>query len=674
MAKGNFLYILRFAVDPGYGEDETLQGVLDFCQQGDIDDVMFFGAGEELSTGHLTLKQQQTYAHFFRKAKAAVENLGVSFSINIWSTFYHTDRGRALAEGQNFQTMVDPNGKKASVAVCPLCPEFRAYYLDLAKRFAALDPFIFWIEDDFRFHNHGPLHWGGCFCERHMEEFSKKAGKTVTREEFVAGILRTGEPHPYRKIWLDSCRDTFNDIAAEIGNTMRAVSPGIRIGLMSSVPQVHCAEGRDWEGILGGFAGPAPKTNRIHLPAYWEQAPQSYFWGFNTVSMLSRASVPKDTEIFPELENIPYGLATKSLNFIRFQISSALAMNIQGITMNIFDFLGSGVRKSEGHGENLKSLKPFLESCIGSGVFSWQRQGIAVLFSSKSSYTLHTTAGKEMDELYPSESFWAGFLSGMGMPYFYTQDWKSLHNQIIAISGQYLRNLSLDEIETLFRDNFIIMDGEAAETLADRGLGHLAGIQSIRRSPENSGECSYEEAVSKERDYAVPRMSAYGLGELVFIGYTEDIYEASFLMKPNHEKAAPGLAIKPGCAMVLPYICKGYSPSLFNSLRLRLFKRELANGSKGFNGLPLMIEEGTNTGAYMFSGNQGDSFALFLVNASSDPVSQIHLKGSLCTKVWHGAAFITETKRDCKIVQDAENGAVTLILDLGPMECALIRW
>ena len=48
--------------------------------------------------------------------------------------------------------------------------------------YATVKPNMVWVEDDFRFHNHAPLEWGGCFCDLHIAEFSKRAGRELSRE------------------------------------------------------------------------------------------------------------------------------------------------------------------------------------------------------------------------------------------------------------------------------------------------------------------------------------------------------------------------------------------------------------------------------------------------------------------------------------------------------------
>ena len=77
------------------------------------------------------------------------------------------------------------------------------------------------------------------------------AGKKLTREEFVEGILKPGSPHPYRKIWLEVSRDTMVELAAMIGEAVHAVSPLTRVGLMEFFHQLFIVRKEEIERNLG---------------------------------------------------------------------------------------------------------------------------------------------------------------------------------------------------------------------------------------------------------------------------------------------------------------------------------------------------------------------------------------------------------------------------------------
>lgn len=454
-----------------------------------------------------------------------------------------------------------------------------------------------------------------------MALYSQMAGHPVTREDFVRGVLQPGEPHPYRKIWLDACRRTLTEVAAKLERAVHAVSPGTRLGLMSSLPQVHAAEGRDWHGLLRAFAGAdQPPVDRIHLPAYSETAPWRYMLGFNMVSMANRALLPEDTLVYPELENYPYSRFAKSLAFTRFQLLSSLPLDPAGMTIDLYDLNGNGIVWAEGYQDMLRQVKPFLNEMKEGGSFAKQPLGVRVLLSQNSSYALHTRRGEEMEELYPQETFFAGYLSACGVPFRYQTEVPA--GEIAAVSGQYLRDLEEPDVRRLFRDNFVLLTGDALETLADRGLGELAGLKSLRWMEQDCGEYAFEQVVNGKTYCGIPgaRASAVLLSsDAVLAEYESGAAEAyTGFFDSFRRETGPAQAVINGRVMVFPFgRLPGPTdmPQMFlNSLRRDILQDILAHRA----GLAAPMVEGT---AYLqpYCTGDGERLHLYLVNAALDP-------------------------------------------------------
>ncbi|HOJ10186.1 MAG TPA: hypothetical protein PK733_06290 [Clostridiales bacterium] len=635
MQTPKFIYILRACIQPGHYEEKRLDTLISFCRQACIDDVMFFIDCEDLNQGHITSDEVKLWLQLIARAGEQLTPLGITTSVNPWTTLNHADRGRTLKEGQKFQLMEDPCGTQSTVCACPLSKEWRKYITDIYSMYASIHPYMLWIEDDFRFHNHAPLQWGGCFCDLHMEEYSKRAGKKLTREEFIQGILQPGEPHPYRKIWLDICRETLVNVAQEIGEAVHKVSPNTRLGLMSSIPEVHCAEGRDWEGILKGLATDTPMVNRPHLPSYQEIGPQSYFWYFNTISVMSKALVPASTEIYPEVENSPRTLFAKSRNFTRFQIESSAVLGSQGITLNLFNVMGSGVLPKEGFQRMLAETKPFMDKIAELNIGKGKREGIKVLFSPLSSYTLYTSKGEKMEELYPVENFWAGLLSAYGIANCYSSD-KNIENEFIAISGQYFRNLTGQEIFHLFEKNFVLLDGEAAYTLYDMGYGDIAGIGGMKWYKTHSGVQAYEEVCNGIEYCGInnARMSLQRAeGGYYKIDYIKEPYLITQAKSPNGEIAGPGMCIIDNKIFILP--CGGkdfffqihlntYKQAILQSVicgELQSYMQDSAQINTGSFNKPVYAEQEPYVGVYVY--DYSGSKVILLVNGSGDDLENL---------------------------------------------------
>lgn len=670
-----FKYLFRFCCDPDFNGEAELESLPRFIKEARVDDITVFANVQEINTGHMDKTEQAKYIDLMNKVKSVAAPLGATMSVNHWHTIMHADLGKTLRVNQNFRTMVDKNGLKSTLCVCPLDENWRNYMADIFTEYARLDPYIIWIEDDFRLHNHAPLDWGGCFCDEHMRLYSQKAGKTLSRAEFVKGVLAKGEVHPYRKIWLDVCRDTMVDTARFIGDAIDKVSTKVRVGLMSSLPQVHSAEGRDWKGVLRGLNGDStgtPPVLRPHLPTYREMAAGEYQMRFNGITMLSRAFCGEETEFYPELENFPYSLYTKSKKFTRFQMLSALPARLDGMAIDLYDLNGNGIVFEEGYQEMLYEVKDFLNTLTGEKVFSGEQVGVAVLASPQSSYYLKTPSGESMEELYPAETVFAALLPAYGIPFYYSEA-HNVKGKIVAVSGQYFRKLTEEQIKTMFESNLVIMDGDAAQTLFDLGLGFVAGIESICWKEQDSGAFTYEETVGDT--LFVGRKNARASAVLLasdaaFIGYTADKKPLSILCDSFRKERADGLT-RCKNAIIFPF-GKFNSlldmPSMFlNNTRRELFAKAIIDDDR-FEKPPVILEK-----AYVFPYCYyiNKSLAIYIVNAVADELNglKIFVGNRKFEKI---TALKSDKKGKMDIPFTRSGEVVTLDIALGGLETAML--
>ena len=620
-----FLYILRLAMVPDFHEAERAEALLSFCREAEIDDVAFILWAEELNTGHPTPQEVEPWLRMVERMKPRLAAQGVTTSLNPWVSLLHADRGRVLKPGQKFHLMVDPDGRTASATACPLCPVWREHLRQQYERLAQLHPRIIWVDDDFRLHNHSPLQWGGCFCELHLQEYSRRAERPVKREEFVQGVLQPGAPHPFRRIWLDTSRETMVDLARMLGQAVRRVAPETQVGLMSSSPAVHCVEGRDWEGVLRGFsAGQAP-VNRPHLPSYVEATGPEYLWNFSRISRLSAAMVPSDTLLYPELENWPHSRFSKSRTFTRFQIESSSALGAAGITMDIFDLFGNGPMAQEGYAGVLVRAKALAKRLRGLKFEPRRETGVQILFNPKASYSLWTEKGRSFNELAPDESFWAGFLGVMGIAQTY-REWNGQRQEVLALSGQYCRGLKEDQVQELLSKNIVLLNGDAIFTLQQMGFSELLGIRHAEWVAADSGIPSYEQ-VTGGRVYAGlqgARLTAQALtGDYLKIEYGGDVVEYSEVRNYSDARTGPGMAVARQRLILLPYGRGGGmdSQGLRHPVRQALLHSLLLELSG--NRCPVLLRDTANVAVYAYE--LGGRRALLLVNASLDDYSELRL-------------------------------------------------
>ncbi|WP_128660552.1 hypothetical protein [Paenibacillus sp. 598K] len=608
-----------------------MERLLSFCRSAQVDDVMFFV--DPMNLRHVTETEAKLWLDAMARAKPRLEQENMTFSINPLNTLTHGCEGLSLLEDQPFRLMVDVNGSSTGTAPCPLCPEWRAYLARMYRQYAALEPHTLWIEDDFRLHNHPPLEWGGCFCDVHLQRFARQLGvERLEREAFIAGLLSPGEPHPYRQVWLDDCRRMMIELAELLEQAIHGVSPATRIGLMTSDPAVHAAEARDWVGLARAFGskeGSVPMVARPHLPVYAESVSSvSYAWEFNRVPRLTVALLPEETEIYPELENVPYTAYAKSIRFQQYQLETALLLGSNGCTLNIVDMSGNGLYPDPKQAAWLSELKPFLEQAAAMRLSSRSIQGVNVWTSQDSAYTLHTEQGATMEGLYPSETFWGGMLSGFGISNTFTTE--AANHGVVAVSGQMLRNCKAEQIRSLFGSACVLLEGQAVQALVEMGLGDLCGVRKAQwRSLQ-----TYEQMVAQAEYAGVSEaiMRPYlATSPCVLIEYeAQGVEILSQLCLPSGEVVAPGMTIFNEKVFILPYDQTG-ARGLFHPIRREVVQQFLQQCASP---APLMIaNDAPHVGCYECKLPDGEK-GIAIVNYSLDDQEDICLAGAGDMESW----------------------------------------
>ncbi len=431
-----------------------------------------------------------------RPVAARLAQLGVSTSLNPWTTIMHSDRGHSVDPALGIHTLVDINGRQATEIACPDDSGWRQYLADRYAQYATLHPRELWLEDDFRHYNHTPLKLG-CFCDHHMAIYQAKLGHRESRADFVAAMLAPGTPTPERKVYLDTARAEMQTTVRLIEQRVHAVSPTTNLAQMTSFPNWHAVEGRDWAAQFDALSGAGhPRVARPHLPAYNEIAPLRYSRVFEDYTRTTAAYLGDDAELFPELENYMYSPFAKSVAFTQFQIETAALVGARGILLNLFDMMGNGIDDDYHYAEMLAQSKPFLNQVSDHRLRMSHARGIQVLVDQDSAYTIHTTAGQDPAELLPHETNWAALLGTMGFATTITPVGPDVHlrGRQLAISGQLLRNFDPATTRQLLTDNVTLLDGEAVQVVLDQGLGSLLGITNAEWHGVRTGYQSYEAA------------------------------------------------------------------------------------------------------------------------------------------------------------------------------------
>ena len=262
--------------------------------------------------------------------------------------------------------------------------------------------------------------------------------------------------------------------------------------------------------------------------------------------------MPANTECYPELENYPHARFTKSKRFSRFQITSALSLGIQGITMNLFDMMGNGIHPGQGWEAMLAETRPFCEAICALGLETMRPGGITVPVCPTAAYTLHTQQGERLEELHPTEAIWPAVLSAFGIANTYHATAPdALVDGCVALGATAQPHHRADRaaVRPQLRDP----GRRRGRDAGGAGPGELA-ITRATWVALNEGRHSYEQVCDGER-YEGCRKHA-SAGDRVLVP-RHRIWPAPCLetttRHPSGEVGAPGIAVVDGRVRAFPY-------------------------------------------------------------------------------------------------------------------------
>ena len=617
MEKKVFENILRLQIVPELYEEERVSGIIDHCLQYGFQHVMLFINAEDYFVGHMTIEEAKPWVAAIQRTKKRLLENGIKVSLNPWIEFGHLDRGRKLKKGQNFTTMVDYDGTACKVVACPLCENWRAYYKEFYQYLLReIEPDTIWVEDDFRLHNHGDLKYGGCFCELHMQRYNAKLGTKYTREEFTDLLFRKTCDERVRNAWLDVSRETMTDLAEFLGKTVKEVGLDTKVGLMSSAQIRHSMEARDWYAVHKGLAQGGEMINRLHLPCYMEVSGKEYYLNFNMFPYVCRAYLPKETVVLPELENSAFSSFSKNARFLRFQVESAIPLCIDGMTYDIYDFCGNGINEGFGYGEALAKIMPYLNGVINQGIAYENAEGIIIPADPNEVYNRKADAGNFMSYS-PDEYFFGAYLASLGFNTKVSTE-KSFQGKIVALCNSAVYNFTKPQLEALFANNYVILDGSAAIRLLRMGLGGLFKAKSYKEHFSGQDVHAYEQAadgvlVNGKRGI---RAAVRRAGHYVEIGYESDVVAKSYVYDYYGNVMGYGDA-DGGSFFVIPYIHDELLYEQYNDLRASMLRDFVCEKAK----TPTVSTERSGVYAYLYAQNVGK--ALILVNTTVENFDNI---------------------------------------------------
>ncbi|WP_119325556.1 hypothetical protein [Companilactobacillus musae] len=487
-----YRYTLRLAIDKTIYDADKKQRLIDFVKKAHISDVAFFINQEELSDAHITPTKAKELIASVDEVSQPLKELGITISLNPWTTMNHSDRGIHINPELDIKPMVNYQGTKSISMACPGYAGWADYISDIYAIWASIHPNELWLEDDFRHYKNAPFKLG-CFCEDHMKRYNDILSMNLSRQEFVERMFTGGE-NKYRNAYLQVARAEILHVAHMIEQKVHEISPTTTLGLMSSWPEVHALEGRDWQRLLDELSGEnTPAVSRPHLPAYNEVSPQQYARDFEKYTVATRTEIGPNHKIYPEMESFLYSPYAKSTKFTQFQLDTTSLVHANGVLLNMFSMMGDGINPTYHYDELLNHDKEYLDFLFENGIDIEHRGGVVVPMNQDVAKTKIDEEGT-LEGLMASQTQWLELLSTMGIatqPLNYID--QEIKNKCVAITGNFLNTLSDEQITKVLTRNFVLLDGDALVILNNRHLLNLINATNVEVIKNRSGKQSFEQ-------------------------------------------------------------------------------------------------------------------------------------------------------------------------------------
>ncbi|MEU6126887.1 hypothetical protein [Streptomyces sp. NPDC047123] len=459
-------YHLRFQLRPGPDLADRARALAKACGENGVEEVVLLVGAEQLYTGHLAGADEARWWEAVSQAKEVLDTAGVDVSLNPWVTVGHADRGRIGTLG--FAPMVSPTGQHAAAQASFACPVWRHWLYAHYGLFAELGFRVLWVEDDFRFHNHAPLDWGGGFEPLMLDRLAALAGEPVTRGEVVRAVTAPGPPHPWRALLQQVWRTAQFEVAEGLAEVVGRRSGGrSQLGLMSSLPAMHSVEGRAWGDLFGALTVGRRVTHRPHFAPYSDTPARglaSALWSLEA----QRPLRPDHVACEPEIENWPHTTWSKSDTQTWSEMVTAQLSGADALLLNLhpthaehagrFPRVDRLLRRSRAALDWVAAHRDDDEVPLGVGL-PWRQDTAARL-----------PADGSLRDLVADPARTADFLLGHGVPVTARQA------PVQALFGDLVHAFDDAAIRALLRGG-LLLDGVAAHALTRRGFAALVGAR-----------------------------------------------------------------------------------------------------------------------------------------------------------------------------------------------------
>ena len=398
-------------------------------------------------------------AKIFRRFKEALDRDGILVGILVQATLGHRREGH----DSPFQKYVSLISGVEEGYHCPMDPAFLEHMKGQMKRIAEEHPRAMMIDDDFRLTARPSGQ--GCACPRHMAEFNRRAGKSMTREELYSHIMSHPDGDPLTEIFLDVQRDSLVEAARAFREGVDAADPTIQ-GI--NCTSADYCESVDYTSKVWAGRG-NPTIVRLPNGTYVPESAKTISDTMRRVAATSAKLRKKGVDILlAETDTIPFNRYGKSARYLHAHFTLCFLDGLYGAKHWITRLAahepesGRAFRKILGEHHDYYEA---IHSLVKDGV-RWVGASSAFIIQERHSY-------HSKDIWRYHENYWAtAVLERMGIPFYFSNE----SEPATFLEDKIVRDMTDDQIRA-FLDGSVFITSEVAEDLIERGFGDALGVR-----------------------------------------------------------------------------------------------------------------------------------------------------------------------------------------------------
>jgi hypothetical protein len=210
----------------------------------------------------------------------------------------------------------------------------------------------------------------------------------------------------------------------------------------------------------------------------------------------------------------------------------------------------------------------------------------------------------------PDEYFFGAYIASLGLNTKVSTE-KTFQGEIISLCNSAVYNFTKAQLENLFANNYVILDGSAAIRLCRLGLGYLIHAKSYKEHWAGQDVHAYEQAADgvEVNGKKGIRAAVRRAGHYVEIEYEDDVIAKSYVYDYHGNVMGYGDA-DGGNFLVIPYIHDEILYEQYNDLRASILRDFVHKNAK----MPIVSTRNSGVYAYLYARNTEK--ALMLINTT----------------------------------------------------------